>query len=50
MHVPYSGDIISLGVLGHIAFAGTSGGGLYRSNDNGNNWMPVAGSFRKTGT
>jgi photosystem II stability/assembly factor-like uncharacterized protein len=38
---PYGGDIGSIAVIGNTIFVGTLSNGIYRSTDNGNNWVTV---------
>jgi uncharacterized protein (TIGR03437 family) len=45
---PPGGDIRAFAVSGTTLFAGTSGGGVYRSSDNGQNWMPVNNGLTNT--
>ena len=45
----YGGSVISLAIndSGHI-FAGTYDGGIFRSTDNGNNWLATNNGFIET--
>lgn len=38
---PYRGQIVCIAVSGQNLFAGTWGGGVYRSTDNGGSWTAV---------
>ena len=40
-NVPTTDDILSIGVNGTDIFAGTNGGGVYLSSDNGSSWTAV---------
>ncbi|MBK7571731.1 MAG: hypothetical protein IPI10_08945 [Bacteroidetes bacterium] len=38
---PYGGDVRCFAISGSNIFAGTIGGGVFLSTNNGNNWSPV---------
>ncbi|HET6401357.1 MAG TPA: hypothetical protein VFH95_08155 [Candidatus Kapabacteria bacterium] len=46
---PFGGSISALGVLGSYTSAGTSGGGIFRSTNNGESWKPALVGSSHTG-
>jgi hypothetical protein len=46
---PWGGSVSALGVIGPYAFAGTSGGGIFRSTNSGESWSLAAVDSGHTG-